>query len=193
LCLGPAVGTADVAVFNPAPGGGSSTSLTFSIDSGPQAQGAFTVTMSSSTVTVSHGKSGTTSLTFSNLQQDAAVSTVCYNLPALAYCNYNAGTLTISTGTTTPPGTYHVLIVCSTSAALSSSSSSLSAIVLSGLFGFPIGLLMLCRDRRFRFYGLGLLSVLLVMFAIGCGGNGSTQNAPVVPAQVSTPLTLTVQ
>ena len=188
-----AAGTADVAVFNPAPGGGSSTSLTFSIDSLPQPQGAFTITMSSSTVTVPHGQSATTSLTFSNLQQGAAVSTVCYNLPALAYCNYNVGTLTISTGATTPPGTYHVLIVCSTSAALGSSSKSSSSTVLCGLLGFPIGLLMLYHGRRFRFYGLSLLTGLLLVFAIGCGGNGSNQSAPVVPAQVSTPLTLTVQ
>jgi hypothetical protein len=188
-----AVGTADVAVFNPAPGGGSSTSLTFSTDSVPQAQGAFTVTMSSSTVAVLHGQSGTTSLTFSNLQQGAAVSTVCYNLPAAAYCNYNAGTLTISTGAMTPPGTYHVLIVCSTSATLSSSGKSSSATVLCGLLGLPIGLQMLYRGRKFRLCGLSLLSLFVVMVVIGCGGSGSTQNAPVVPAQVSTPLTLTVQ
>ncbi len=187
------VGTADVAVFNPAPGGGSSTSLTFSIDSAPQTQGAFTVIMSSSTVTVPHGQSGTTSLAFSNLQQGAAVSTVCYNLPALAYCNYNAGTLTISTGATTPSGTYHVLIVCSTSAALSSSSRSSSATMLCGLLGFPIGLLMLYRGRKFRLCGLSLLSLLLVMVVVGCGGSGSNQNVPVVPAQVSTQLTFTVQ
>jgi MBG domain (YGX type)/Bacterial Ig domain/MBG domain len=186
------VGTADVAVFNPAPGGGSSTSLTFSIDSAPQAQGAFTVTTSSPTVTVSHGQSGTTSLTFSNLQQDAAVSTTCYNLPAFGYCNYNAGKLTISTVATTPAGTYHVLIVCSTSAGLSSSRKHASATVLCGLLGFPIGLL-LYHGRRFRFYGLSLLSILMLVVVIGCGGNGSNQSAPVVPAQVSTPLTLTVQ
>jgi Bacterial Ig domain/Putative Ig domain/MBG domain (YGX type)/MBG domain len=187
------VGTADVAVFNPAPGGGSSTSLTFSIDSPPQAQGAFTVTMSSSTVMVPHGKSGTTSLTFSNLQQGAAVSTVCYNLPVLAYCNYNADMLTISTGATTPPGSYQVLIVCSTSAALSSSGKSSGATVLCGLLRFPIGLLLLYRGRRFQLYGVSLLSILLLMVVIGCAGNGSNQSPPVVPAQVSTPLTLTIQ
>ena len=184
-----AVGTASVAVFNPAPGGGASTSLTFSIDSASQ---AFTVATSGSTVTIPHGQSGTTPLTFSNLPQGAVVSTVCYNLPALGYCNYNPGTLTIGTAATTPPGTYHVLIVCSTSAALSSSTNPSGMAILCGLVGFPIGLLMLYRGRRFRLYGLGLLSVLLIG-AIGCGGSSSDQSSPVVPTQISTSLTLTVQ
>jgi hypothetical protein len=187
------VGTADVAVFNPAPGGGSSTSLTFSIDSPQQAQGAFTVTESSPTVTVPHGQSATTSLTFSALPQGAAVSAVCYNLPALGYCNYASGVLTVSTSATTPPGAYHVLIVCSTSGAVSSSNKPGGMILLGGLLGFPIGLLMLYRGRRLRFCGLSLLSVLFLMVAIGCGGSGSNPSSPVVPAQVSTALTVTVQ
>jgi hypothetical protein len=188
-----AVGTADVTVFNPAPGGGTSTSLTISIDSAAQSQGAFTVTSSSSAVTATHGQSATTSLTFANLQQGAAVSAVCYNLPALGYCNYNSGTLTIGTGAATPPGTYHVLVVCSTSAAQSSSNKSAATTMLCGLFGFPIGLLMLYRGRGLRLYGLGLLSIIFLTVAIGCGGNSSSQNSPVVTAQVSTTLTLTVQ
>jgi hypothetical protein len=188
-----AVGTADVAVFNPAPGGGSSTSLTFSIDSPQQAQGAFTVTESSPTVTVPHGQSATTSLTFSALPQGAAVSAVCYNLPALGYCNYASGTLTVSTNATTPLGTYHVLIVCSTSGPVSSSNKPGGMIIFCGLLGFPIGLLMLHRGRRLRFYGLSLLSVLFLMVAVGCGGSGSNPSSPVVPAQVSTALTVTVQ
>jgi hypothetical protein len=188
-----AVGTADVAVVNPAPGGGSSTSLTFSIDSPQQAQGVFTVTESSPTVTVAHGQSATTSLTFSALPQGAAVSAVCYNLPALGYCNYASGTLTISTNATTPPGTYHVLIVCSTSGAVSSSNKPGGMIILCGLLGFPIGLLMLYRGRRLRFCGLSLLSVLFLVVATGCAGSGSNPSSPVVPAQVSTALTLTVQ
>jgi MBG domain (YGX type)/Bacterial Ig domain/MBG domain len=188
-----AVGTADVAVFNPAPGGGSSTSLTFSIDSPQQAQGAFTVTESSPTVTVPHGQSATTSLIFSALPQGAAVSAVCYNLPALGYCNYGSGTLTIGTNATTQPGTYHVLIVCSTSGAVSLSNRLGGIIIFCGLLGFPIGLLMLYRGRRLRFYGLSLLSVLFLMVATGCGGSGSNPNSPVVPAQASTAFTLTVQ
>jgi hypothetical protein len=186
-------GTAGVAIFNPAPGGGTSTSLTFSIDSAPQGQGAFTVAASSPSVTVPHGQSVTTSLTLSRLQPGAVVSAVCYNLPAFGYCNYSSGALTISTSSNTPPGTYHVLIVCSSSGALSSSNRSAGMTVLCGLFGFPIGLLMLRRGRIFQSYGLSLLlGALLLTVAIGCG-DGSNQNSPIVPAQASTTLTLTVQ
>jgi hypothetical protein len=187
------VGTADVAVFNPAPGGGSSTSLTFSIDTAAQAPGAFTVSASSSTLSVPHGQNATTSFTVSSLPKGAAVSAVCYDLPAIGYCNYNSGTLTISTGATTPAGTYHVLVVCSSSAVQSSSNKFAGTTTLCGLFGLPIGLLMLYRGRKFRLYGLSLLSVLLLMVATGCGGNSPTQSTPIVPAQVSTTLTLTVQ
>ena len=188
-----AVGTADVAVFNPAPGGGSSTSLAFSIDSPQQAQGAFTVTASNPTVTVLHGQSATTSLIFSTLQQGAEISAACYNLPAFGYCNYASGTLTISTSVATPPGTYHVLIVCSTSGLVSSSNKPGGMTILCGLLGFPIGLLMLYRGRRLRFYGLILLSVLFLIVPIGCGGSGPNPSSAVVAAQASTGLTLTVQ
>jgi hypothetical protein len=187
------VGTADVTVFNPAPGGGNSTSLTFSIDSSQQAQGVFTVTASTPTITVPHGQNATTFLTFSTLQQSAAVSAACYNLPAFGYCNYASGTLTIGTSTTTPPGTYHVLIVCTTSGLVSSSNPPGGSTILCGLLGFPIGLLMLYRGRRLRFYGVSLLSVLFLMVAIGCAGSSSNSSSPVVPAQASTTLTLTVQ
>jgi hypothetical protein len=132
-------------------------------------------------------------LIFSALPQGAAVSAVCYNLPALGYCNYGSGTLTIGTNATTQPGTYHVLIVCSTSGAVSLSNRLGGIIIFCGLLGFPIGLLMLHRGRRLRFYGLSLLSVLFLMVATGCGGSGSNPNSPVVPAQASTAFTLTVQ
>ena len=126
-----------------------------------------------------HGQSATTSFTFANLQQGAAVSVVCYNLPAFGYCNYNSGTLTISTGATTPPGTYQVLVVCSTGSQ-SSSNEPARRTILCGLLGFPIGLLMLYRGRRCRVYGLGLLSVIFLTIAIGCGGNNSALPSPVV-------------
>lgn len=187
------VGIADVAVFNPAPGGGVSGSLTFSIDSVAQAPGAFAVTASSPTVAVAHGQSVAIPLTLSRLQPGAVVSAVCYNLPASGFCNYSSGSLTISTSSNTPIGTYPVLIVCSTSGALSSSNRPVDMTILCGLFGLPIGLLALRRGRGFRLYGFSLLlGALFLTVAVGCG-SGSNQNAPVVPAQASTTITLTVQ
>jgi hypothetical protein len=151
------------------------------------------VSTSGSTITVPHGQSVTTSLTLSRLQPGTAVSAVCYNLPAFGYCNYSSGTLTVSTSSNTPTGTYRVLIVCSTSGALSSSDRPVGMTVLCSLLGFPIGLLVLRRGRRFQPYGLSLLlGALLLTAAIGCG-DGSNQNSPVVPAQASTTVMLTVQ
>jgi large repetitive protein len=184
-----AMGIADISVFNPAPGGGPSPSSTFSIDS----VGAFTVTAANSAVTVAHGQSITSSFTFSNLQQGATVSVVCYNLPALGYCNYSPSTLTIGTNASTPPGIYHVLVVCSTGGTLSSSNKSQAMTLACGLLGFPFGLLLFYRGRSCRLYGLGLLSVLLIMVVTGCGGGSSNPSSPVAAAQVSTTLTLTVQ
>jgi len=186
------VGSAEVVVSNPAPGG-SSASQTFSIDSAPVATGGFTVTPSTPVVTVTHGQSTTTYLTYSTLQPGAVVSAVCYNLPTSGYCSYNNGTLTIGTGVNTAAGNYQVLVVCSTSGVLSSSSKSANTTLLCGLLGFPIGLLMLYRGRRFRLYGLSVLSIVVLMVGIGCGGNSMTLKSPVNTAQVSTTITLNVQ
>jgi hypothetical protein len=187
------VGTADVTVSNPAPGGGVSASLTFSIDSGPQAQGAFTVTPSSSSLSVTHGQTVTTPLTFSSLPGNAVVSPICYNLPAGGYCSFSAGILTIGTGANTPAGAYQVLVVCTTSGYESVAGMRAHTTVLCCLLGFPVGLLVLYRGRKLRSYGLSVLSILLLAVLIGCGGSTQSQNAPVVPAQASTVIALTVK
>jgi len=186
------VGTADVAIMNPAPGG-TSTSYTFSIDSAGTAAGAFTVTPANSTVTVTHGQSTTTAPTFLNLPSGAVVSAVCYNLPVSGYCSYNAGTLTIGTGTNTQAGTYQVLVVWRTGGPSSAFHKLADSTILYGMLGFPIGLLMLHRGSKFRLYALSALSVLLLVLVIGCGGSSSTQKPAVANAQVSTGLTLTVK
>jgi hypothetical protein len=187
------VGSAEVTVFNPAPGGGTSAVQTFSIDSVPQAQGSFTVSPASSALTVTHGQSVSSSVTFSTLQPGAVVSAVCYNLPAFGSCSFNGTLLTIVTGANSQPGIYNVLVVFSTSGTLTSRNNSSGVTVLCGLFGFPLGLVILLRGRRLRFYSLGAMSVLLLMVAIGCGGNTVSQKTPVVSAQSSAVVTLTVQ
>jgi hypothetical protein len=189
-------GTGDVSVFNPAPGGGSSASVSLSIDSAPTAQGAFGVTASSPTLTLPHGQTTTTTLTFTNLQQGAVVSAACYNLPLLGGCNYSSSTgkLTISTGSTTPIGTYHVLVVCTSGSLTSSLPMHKRGTILFALLGAPFGLLLFRRNPRLRLYGIGLLALVCMIGGIGCGGGSSpTQTPVVVPAQTSTVLTLTVQ
>ncbi len=187
------VGTAEITVFNPAPGGGTTAAQTFSIDSVPQAQGGFTVSPTSSALTVTHGQSVSASFAFTNLQPGAVVSGVCYNLPSFGSCSFNGTALTIITGANSQPGIYNVLVVFRTSGTLTSRNNSAGATVLCGLFGFPLGLVILLRGRRFRMLSLGVMSVLLLVVAIGCGGNSVMQKSPVVSAQSSTVVTLTVQ
>jgi hypothetical protein len=187
------VGTAEITVFNPAPGGGTTAAQTFSIDSVPQAQGGFAVSPTSLALTVIHGQSVSTPWTFSNLQAGAVVSGVCYNLPSFGSCSFNGKALTIVTGANSQPGIYNVLVVFSTSGTLTSRNNSAGAAVLCGLLGFPLGLVILLRGRRLRLYSLGVMSVLLLMVAIGCGGKAVNQQSPVVATQSSTVVTLTVQ
>lgn len=187
------VGTAEITVFNPAPGGGTTAAQTFSIDSVPQAQGGFTVSPTSSALTVTHGQSISASFAFTNLQPGAVVSGVCYNLPSFGSCSFNGKALTIITSANSQPGIYNVLVVFSTSGTLTARNNSAGATVLCGLFGFPLGLVILLRGRRLRLYSLGVISALLLMVAIGCGGNSTMQKTPVVSAQSSTAVTLTVQ
>jgi hypothetical protein len=190
------VGSADVTVSNPAPGGGSTAGVqTFSIDSSTQASGAFTVAPTITTLAIPRGQYVSTLLTFTSLPTSALVSAVCYDLPALASCNYNAATglLVITTSPNTPPGTYQILVVCTTSNQQSALNRHADMTALCGLLGFPIGLLILRRGRRFRLYGLSVFCALLLAGMIGCSGTGVGTQPPVPTAQVSTVLTLTVQ
>ena len=190
------VGTADISVFNPAPGGGASASVSLSIDSAPTSSGAFTVTTSSSTLSLPHGQSTSTMLTFSSLQQGAVIAAACYNLPLLGGCNYSSGTgqLIIGTASATPAGTYHVLVVCTTGPLTTSSQRSGGGTILFAMFGMPIGLLLFRRNHKLRLYAMSMLGLVCLMGAIGCaGGTSPTQNSAVVSTQTSTVLTLTVQ
>jgi hypothetical protein len=190
-------GTNSVTVFNPAPGGGPSGSETFSVDTGSATPGGFTVSPSTAAVTLPHGQSTTVYLNFASLQTGASISAVCYNLPTLATCGYNAGNqLTIGTDPTTPAGTYQVLVVCNiSSAAQTASGLPVHVTMLYGFLGLPLGLLTLFRRRRAWSALCGLCALLLITFAIGCGGTApsNSNSSPVVAAQASTTVTLTVK
>jgi hypothetical protein len=184
-------GTADVAVFNPAPGGGPSPSMTISIDSASGTAGNFSVSAANPTVSITHGQSAVVQLTLSNLQQGAVVSAVCYNLPTLASCSYNAGTLAIGTDNNTPIGAYQVLIVCNTGSTTASTPSP--AAIWYGILGLPLGLLTLRRANRTCRNGLVVLCLFL--FALGCGGSsgGKGSSVTITAAQASAAMTVTVK
>jgi hypothetical protein len=187
-------GAADVSVFNPAPGGGLSPSMTISIDSAAGAAGSFSVSPANPTVSITHGQSATIQLTLANLQQGAGISAVCYNLPALASCSYNAGTLTIGTDSSTPIGIYQVLIVCNTGSATASAPFSSTAIWY-GILGLPLPLGLLTLRQGNRSCRYGLFALCLFLFALGCGGSSNSKGNPVtiMAAQASTTEMVTVK
>lgn len=166
-------GTADVTVFTPAPGGGTTPSLTFTITS-------FTTSASPSSVTVSAGQSATYTVTvtpeFGSF--DPTVSLSCSNLPSLASCSFNPSQVT--------PGANPA----STSLTISTTASSARVAPPFGLPPrTPVGVLWLgvlalallgltlarrAARRQLRFgLALGLLAWLLVV-QVACGGGGET-------------------
>jgi hypothetical protein len=182
-------GTATVTVQGPTPSAGSSNALMFEIDSaGSNTPPNFTTT----SATVSRGSSATYPVTLPSSASN--VSATCLNLPKEATCSYSvsAGAVTINTSSTTPAGTYQIIVVFT---------ETLPGATTAMLF-LPILLLprlLLRRKLAARGFWLTACLVLLVSaiaIASGCGGGGG--NTPPPPPQThqvtsSGVVTLTVQ
>ena len=87
-----AAGTGAITVQSPAPGGGTSNTFQFEIDS---AGSATPPLFTGSTGSVAPGSTATYSVTLPS--SATGVSVTCLNLPTGASCSYSAGTLTIVT------------------------------------------------------------------------------------------------
>lgn len=187
------VGTADVTVYSPAPGGGTSSSMTVSIDT-PASSAAFTVTPASSAISVTHGQAVQDALAISNLSSKLYPVVACYNLPSQAYCSYDAGTLTLGTQSSTPAGVYPVLVVFSISGSQTASlrSAASGGALLCGILACPLALLIFWRGKRFRIYALFLVALAGAMILTSCGGS-SSQTQVVSSSQSSFTLNLTVK
>jgi hypothetical protein len=101
-------GTVTVTVQNLAPGGGVSNAFQFEVDSaGSNSPPNFP----SITATVSPGSSATYPVTLPSSATN--VSATCLNLPIGTTCTYSAtaGAVVITTSSTTPAGTYQVIVV----------------------------------------------------------------------------------
>jgi hypothetical protein len=182
-------GTDSITVENPSPGGGTSNTLQFEVDS----SGAGSPSFSATTATVTAGQPATFTVTLPSSPTAATAS--CLNLPTGAACSYSSttNTVTISTATTTPAGTYQVTVVFNETVAGAASS----------FIFLPILLLPLLRFRKKWAAGkiwftacIGLV-LLVVSASIGCGGGGGSTGTPPPPQthQVTTSavVTLTVQ
>ncbi len=185
-----ASGLVSITVSNPGTTGGLSAPLTMAIDS--------TITTSVTAVitsySVARGQAATAQLIFRNLPAGALTRADCYNLPAGVNCSYSAQTedLTLTTGVSTPPGTYQVLVVGTVSPPTTASVSGHSKWGESWccLLGLPLGLMLLGgKRRRWLYPAAGIFGLFLVLI-VGCSsGTAPTSSAT---SQASMTLTLTV-
>jgi N-acetylneuraminic acid mutarotase len=170
-------GTSPVTVVTPTPGGGTSNVLTFEIDSSDST--GTPPNFSVATVAVTAGSPASYAVTLPSSVTAATVS--CLNLPTGANCSYSAGTVTITTSTTTPKGTYQIIVVFTETVTESASAWILLPILLLPLY--------FARKRLTRHGAWLSACVVLVLLTatatiVGCGGGGSsTTNQQPPPPQ----------
>ncbi|MGA7156564.1 MAG: chitobiase/beta-hexosaminidase C-terminal domain-containing protein [Acidobacteriaceae bacterium] len=188
-------GTNEITVQTPVPGGGTSNSLAFEVDSA--GSGATTApTFGSLSASVIPGATASYAVTLPSTATNVTVT--CLNLPGGAACSYSATTnaVTITTSTATPAGTYQVTLVF----------TETQPGPATGLVLLPILLLPLLYAGRKpgpgRLRLLTCLGVILIAAAasvLGCGGGGGSGSTPVTPTssthQVTSSgvVTLTIQ
>ncbi|MGA3127398.1 MAG: Ig-like domain repeat protein [Candidatus Korobacteraceae bacterium] len=188
------VGTANVTVVNPAPGGGTSSAFAFSIDSAANAPGLFTVTAPVSTLTVLRGQNTVVTLTFGSLKSGATISAACLNLPSGATCTFDntSQALTVAATTLTSPGQYPIIAqfkITEQSAALAHPRVFVATWL--GFSGLPIiGLLWMGRRQNKVRLLILMLGLFMALALAGCGSSTATPST--TNAQVSLPFTLTV-
>jgi hypothetical protein len=170
---------------------GVSAPMMFAIDTGTT-----TVTSGMSPFSVTHGQSVSIPLSFTNIPSNAQTTVTCYNLPAQANCSYDALTkaVTLTTGASTPAGTYQVMVVSLSIPTQSASAPHRDVLMWAGLFGFPLGLMVFgSKRRRWLYSAAAFLCVFLAVSAIGCtSGKSATPQTSASTAQASTTVTITV-
>jgi carboxypeptidase family protein len=191
------VGTAVVTVFNPTPGGGTSSAFTFAVDTPAGTAGAVTASSGTSTLTVTHGQSTTLTVTFTGETTGATVTAACFNLPAGTTCTLSGATVTITTSASTPAGSYQVIVVFTVTQTTTASLTGQSKMLLAsgvGLMGLPVALLWMRRGQKKRLHRvvLAFLGLALLLGALtGCGGHATTLGHSVT-SQSSVSVTLNV-
>jgi sugar lactone lactonase YvrE len=198
-------GIATITVNTPAPGGGKSSSLSFSVD-GPA--GPAVPSLGSTTITVTAGSSTTVPLTFAGPGKVTNLSVTCLNAPIGTTCSIapGNGSVTVAIAASVPKGQYSILLVFSTTATASAQLPPVQSagIRLGGIFGLalalPFGFVALgTKRRRRKLLALGAILVLSVLISAGCGGGASSPPSTLPPApstvtsQSSVSATLVVQ
>jgi hypothetical protein len=158
-------GITTITVQTPAPGGGTSSALQFEVDSSNAA--ATAPTFSSLTATVTAGSSASYSVTLPSTV--TSVSATCLNLPTGASCSYGSGTVTITTSSSTPKGTYQITVIFTETV-----SGAATGWILLPILLLPLAILrkrLLARGAWVTAC-LGLVLLAEVAFCTGCGGGG---------------------
>jgi hypothetical protein len=180
-------GIGAVTVQNPTPGGGTSNSLQFEIDSSNSGTPPNFTTL---TATVTPGATASYPVTLPSTATD--VSVACLNLPTGATCSYSAttGAVTIATTATTPAGTYQITVVFTETLPGASAAFAMFPILLLPLF-------FIRRRLIFRkLWFVATLAAILSVAFIGCGGPSSPSNTQTTQSHQATSsgtVTLTVQ
>lgn len=184
-------GLTAVTVQTPSPGGGTSNSLQFEVDSASSG----TTPPSFTTLTATVAASATATYPVTLPSSATNVTVMCLNLPTGATCSYSPSTnaVTIATSAATPAGTYQITLVFTETLPGAS----------TALIFLPIALLpLLFVRRRLTSRGmwitvfLGLIFAGGVVAATGCGGGSSASPAPPNPTHQVTSsgtVSLTVQ
>jgi hypothetical protein len=177
-------GIAPVTVQTPAPGGGTSNSVEFEVDT----VGSNTPpSMNPVAVTVTAGTTGTYNVTLPSSATN--VSVTCLNLPLNATCNYSASaaTLTIATAASTPVGTYVI-----TSVFTETVPGAAAAIILLPLLLAPFAGAKKRKAVRILLWGsLGFAIAIATASGCGGGGGGLTSTTPATH-QVTSSATITL-
>jgi subtilase family serine protease len=188
-----AAGTIAITVQTPTPGGGTSNAWEFEVDS--VSSGSTAPTITSTTETVTAGTPASYPVTVPSTV--TSVSVTCLNLPTGASCSYSSTTnaVTIATSSTTPKGTYQIIVVFTETV-----SGAASGFILLPILLLPLGFMRkkLAARGIWLTACLGLVLMATAALSIGCGGGssgGSSSTPPPATHQVTSSgaVSLTVQ
>jgi len=163
-------GITSVTAQTPAPGGGTSNTLRFEVDT---AGSATPPSFPTTSVTVTAGATATYPVTLPSSATN--VSVTCLNLPTGAACSYSAsaGTLTITTASSTPTGTYQITVVFTETLP-----GAAAALALLPFLLLPLASANKRKAGRLWIVaGVGLVFVVLAAGG-GCGGGGGGLTTP---------------
>ncbi|MGD0831747.1 MAG: chitobiase/beta-hexosaminidase C-terminal domain-containing protein [Terracidiphilus sp.] len=183
--------TVAVMVQTPTPGGGTSNGFQFEVNSAGSTAPAF----SPSTATVTAGSPASYTITLGSSVESASVA--CLNLPAGATCSYSSATntVTITTTSATPKGTYQITVVFSETV-----SGAASGWILLPFLLLPLALLRKKLTAKGAWITASLAITLLAAATLstGCGGGSggsgcvSNCNPPPQTHQVTTSAVVTL-